>query len=1008
MMFSLLAIAILAFVRPVHAPAPTSIAVSPALVTDKNLGDVFSVNVEVDVGTNELFMWVLSLSWNPAVLTLNADPIEGSFVKDQVGATIFTWGTVDNTAGYVEGVTCASVSQSTATGSGVIATFQFRVVATGSSDLHLYGPPSDPTKPIWLDVSGNQYNFDTVTDGSVIVGLPIGNLIAVSMEPVQVVWGGGNLVKDKATDFRISYTSTFSVAVETEILVEAPGFVPSTYQFMYKFAPGSHSFVIGSEIASSPFFLPNIKPDARFKFTIDPSNLIWETNEMDNVFPSGDLEARGVSDTKPLKILFVAVRFDGEDGYPYYFNGFSRVDFEEQALESARYLKATYPLAESEVSYYAACFNAPVNAGPRPTTEEEANTRFVALLQTLALRAGAYYDRVVGVVRSSWFAGIPGWSNTIGFAGQGWGRGAVVTLGYWKTTAHEIGHTYDLGHSNDDGDGYYVMGRSAVTAQTFMSTGDTNELPVPPNPPAQDPYKKPVPNFWIRTPEYQSLLTRLTEAADPEILLISATFWRNGTVELGNIYRYPYGTSDYAEGGIGNYYVAQVDGFGNILSIFGITVSFDGAISGRSFDEVNLAFSLPYAGGTKTIQIRNAIGQVVASRVVSDNVPTVHLISPNGGEVLTSDQVQVSWESSDLDGDSLVYNLLISDDGGVTWNPIETGLKQTTFNLLLTGFSGGSRYAAKVVASDGANTAEDLSDGFFTVSSFKINAITPAQTVPLGGKVNYVLNITSYGGFSNSITMGATSSTTDKLLFNWLDGSTIAPVPDGSITTTVEVEAPIATEGGNHTLIFSGTYGNNVEVAKSYLFTESHDIAVTSITSSKTVVGQGFSTTLNVSIQNQGNFGETFSVSLYGNQTLIRRQSTYVSPRSSSTITLMWNTTGFAKSSYTISAVADTVSGEIDTGDNTLGSGTVIVAMPCDVAGSSSTPPAPPDGRVNYIDVFWLLKAYGSDPTKNNWNPNLDFAGSTAQRPELAKVPDNKVNYIDVFWILKYYGKTSP
>jgi hypothetical protein len=63
--------------------------------------------------------------------------------------------------------------------------------------------------------------------------------------------------------------------------------------------------------------------------------------------------------------------------------------------------------------------------------------------------------------------------------------------------------------------------------------------------------------------------------------------------------------------------------------------------------------------------------------------------------------------------------------------------------------------------------------------------------------------------------------------------------------------------------------------------------------------------TVNVTVENQGNFGETFTVSLYGTQTLILKGSTYLPPQNLTTVTVAWNTSGFAKGNYTISVVAD-------------------------------------------------------------------------------------------------------
>jgi parallel beta-helix repeat protein len=184
-----------------------------------------------------------------------------------------------------------------------------------------------------------------------------------------------------------------------------------------------------------------------------------------------------------------------------------------------------------------------------------------------------------------------------------------------------------------------------------------------------------------------------------------------------------------------------------------------------------------------------------------------------------------------------------------------------------------------------------------------------------------------------------------------------------------------------------------------------YDIAVTYVTPSKTVVGQGYSLNINVTVANQGEFTETFNIKVYANTTVISQAEVTLASGSFTTVTFTWNTTGFAKGDYTISAIADTVSGEIDTADNRYDDGTVIVSIPCDIAGSTTTPPSPPDGIVNYKDVYWFLKAYGSNPSKPNWNPDCDVAGGTTTPPP---PPDNLVNYKDIYWLLKYYGKTDP
>jgi len=64
-----------------------------------------------------------------------------------------------------------------------------------------------------------------------------------------------------------------------------------------------------------------------------------------------------------------------------------------------------------------------------------------------------------------------------------------------------------------------------------------------------------------------------------------------------------------------------------------------------------------------------------------------------------------------------------------------------------------------------------------------------------------------------------------------------------------------------------------------------------------------------------------------------------------------------------------------------------------DIAGSATTPRAPPDGKVDYIDNFWFLKAYGSTQASPKWDTDADLNN------------DGRVNYRDVYLFLSDYGK---
>jgi hypothetical protein len=159
-----------------------------------------------------------------------------------------------------------------------------------------------------------------------------------------------------------------------------------------------------------------------------------------------------------------------------------------------------------------------------------------------------------------------------------------------------------------------------------------------------------------------------------------------------------------------------------------------------------------------------------------------------------------------------------SADGGVTWNPVETGIAGTSYNLTLTGFSGGNEYVVKVITSDGMHSAEDTSDGFFTIASFTIKTLTTPQIVAAGTDANYTYVLQSYGGFSGTIKMNARSSTSRSLTFDWVTGSTIVLAPYEQREAILQIGVANVTEGGNHTILVSGSDGTNTETTIAYLF----------------------------------------------------------------------------------------------------------------------------------------------------------------------------------------------
>lgn len=178
-----------------------------------------------------------------------------------------------------------------------------------------------------------------------------------------------------------------------------------------------------------------------------------------------------------------------------------------------------------------------------------------------------------------------------------------------------------------------------------------------------------------------------------------------------------------------------------------------------------------------------------------------------------------------------------------------------------------------------------------------------------------------------------------------------------------------------------------------------HDVAVTSVTTSKTgctpmpTIGQNYNLTVNVTVANIGDFDESsVSITAYATPTpppsiTIGTKTVNLNAGASITVTFVWNATG-PYGNYTISATAGPVAGETNIGDNTLSDGTVLITIPGDING---------DLKVNLVDLVLLANAYGSTPQMPlKWNRNADIDGN------------NVVGLTDLVILANHYGQHYP
>ncbi len=205
----------------------------------------------------------------------------------------------------------------------------------------------------------------------------------------------------------------------------------------------------------------------------------------------------------------------------------------------------------------------------------------------------------------------------------------------------------------------------------------------------------------------------------------------------------------------------------------------------------------------------------------------------------------------------------------------------------------------------------------------------------------------------------------NSVILNW----TVKAENCGTYNLTVETEGKVAGSVSAHGIFPNYNYEDRIGAKSSRILEVfGYDVSTKNIISSKTIVGQGYNVTMNVTIKNEGSFMETFNLTVYANTTSIATLTNVTLTSGSSTIiTFTWNTTGFAKGNYTIWAYAWPVRDETDISDNNCTGGCIAVTIPGDVDGNL---------EVDIYDVTAICVCYDSKIGDPMYHANCDVDGN--------------------------------
>jgi hypothetical protein len=345
-------------------------------------------------------------------------------------------------------------------------------------------------------------------------------------------------------------------------------------------------------------------------------------------------------------------------------------------------------------------------------------------------------DRYVAVVPKGWFAETTTTLQTnIGVTIPN--VGGIVLAEAWilekpnsiSSVVHEIGHTAGLpsgceeeeyedcnsvdvdGMGNYSASGMFVSQRIPIDApeeQDIICVMGRPDFSVKP----PDEW-----GVWIDADDFETLLnpptipvTQVAEGtAETQAILASGVITNNGDVSLDNWYL--LGDAQLTPLMPGPYKFEYHDSGNNILQELSFDILFE--VAGIPVTESPFVFVLPFVEGTTKLVV-TLDDLPLAEKTISEHAPSVKIISPNGGETLEG-TISITWSGTDSDGDSLSYAVLISQDNGTNWETIAIDIEESSFGWDISNFQPSSEYLIKVIATDGFNIGEDITNDSLTV-----------------------------------------------------------------------------------------------------------------------------------------------------------------------------------------------------------------------------------------------------------------------------------------------------
>ncbi|RMF55934.1 hypothetical protein D6745_00810 [Candidatus Woesearchaeota archaeon] len=295
----------------------------------------------------------------------------------------------------------------------------------------------------------------------------------------------------------------------------------------------------------------------------------------------------------------------------------------------------------------------------------------------------------------------------------------IINNSDYKTSAHEIGHTHNLGErvcseyygTECDSQGHYngsvqegwdIKGvsffgwRSRVSSffksyKNLMERGGGD---------------------WIAEKEYNILMDDIVYGGrDPEVISVAGIVYQNASGEYADLLpSFVFnGTPDSLLPG--NYSLLCKSAVGDNLCSLNFSLSF---FDDNGTNTSIFSFTAPFPANTVRIVIMKG-SNILAEQVVSQNPPSIniHSLTDKG-----NGNFEINFSGSDADGGNLTYVLYYAADNNELYPLVSTGLEHAqgenvSFNFSTAELPGSTAGRIRIEATDGINTAEIYSNPFY-------------------------------------------------------------------------------------------------------------------------------------------------------------------------------------------------------------------------------------------------------------------------------------------------------